>query len=92
MGVRERIRKRAMALGSKAVEVLMADEKRAERVFRAVGAAHKSKQAIDRAQGQVLRALGLAAREDYADVKRRLAAVERLAADLAAKLSKLSGA
>ncbi len=65
MGLRKRLTKRAMDLGMRAFGALMADEKRAATVYKAVSTAQKGKEAVDRAGDQILHALGFAARSDY---------------------------
>jgi hypothetical protein len=84
MSVGSRIRKRAMKLGTKAFGALMADEKRAQRIADAFGAAQKSREALDKAQEQLLHTLGFAAKDDYRQLLRgvvglseRIAGIER---------------
>jgi hypothetical protein len=73
MSVGSRIRKRALKLGTRAFGALMADEKRAQRIASAFGAAQRSREALDRAQGQVLHTLGFAAKHDYEKLLQTLA-------------------
>ena len=72
MRVGSRIRKRALKLGTRAFGALMADEKRAQRVASALGAAQRGREAFDKAQGQLLHTLGFAAKEDYQELVRTI--------------------
>jgi hypothetical protein len=70
MKLTDRIRKRALALGTRAFTALMADEKRAERVMNTLGAAQRGKVAARKAQNEILHTLGFASKHDYTKLAR----------------------
>ncbi len=69
------------ALG-KAAERLAASGPSSEAVARAVGVAQRGLQALSAVQEQALHAVGLAAKPDYDDVKKRLARIKRKVREL----------
>jgi hypothetical protein len=71
-----------MSLGTRAFGALMADEKRAQRVTETFGAAQRGREAVEKAQGQILHTLGFASKDDYAELI-------RLAASLTDRLREL---
>jgi hypothetical protein len=64
-------------LFSRAAEQVMKDPRGQELLARAVGAAQRSKERLERTQERVLHALGLPAREDYREVAKHLARIKR---------------
>lgn len=89
MSLGKRIKKGAMELSQKAMEKLLADEKRAMKVAGAIGTVQKGKQAFDRGQDQILRALNIASRADYKALGKQLSALKRRARELEEKLEKI---
>jgi hypothetical protein len=85
----KRIKKSAMELSQKAMEKLLSDEKRAMKVAEAIGTVQKGKQAFDRGQDQILRALNIASRGDYKALGKQLSALKRRARELDEKLEKM---
>jgi hypothetical protein len=82
------LKSRTVGLLGKAVERVLADEKRAAKVAQAVGAVQKGKEAFERAQENLLKNLGVATRADYKDVGKRLSALKRRVRHLAEKVEK----
>ncbi len=75
------------ALG-RAVEKVLADETRAAKVAQAVGKVQKGREALEQAQENVMRALGLASRSDYKEIAKRLSALKRRVRHLAEEAEK----
>ncbi len=71
---------------SQAADGVMRDPRGAEVVARAVGAAQRAKQRIDRLQERALHAVGLAARPDYDEVAKRMARLKRKLKELARRI------
>jgi len=69
------------ALG-KAAERIASSGPSSQAVARAVGVAQRGLQALAAVQEQALHAVGLAARPDYDDVKKRLARIKRKVREL----------
>lgn len=86
MGIRKDLTKKALEVSQKAMEKLMADEKRAMKVAEAIGSVQRGKQALDRTQDQVLKALNLATRSDYKAMGKKLSSLKRRLRDLEEKL------
>ena len=84
----EEIKSRTVGMLGKAVESLLADEERAAKVAKAVGAVQKGKEALDRAGENLLKNLGIATKGDYKDVGKRLSALKRRVRHLAERLEK----
>ena len=84
----DELKSRTVGLLGKAVERVLADERRAARVARAVGAVQKGKQALDRVGESLLKSLGVATRGDYKDVGKHLSALKRRVRHLAERLEK----
>ena len=91
MGLRSQLKAKALSLSQKAVERLMADEKRAMKIAEAVGNVQRGKQAIDRSQEQVMRALSLATRSDFKAIGKQMSAMKRRLRELEEKLEGASG-
>ena len=89
MGLRSRIRRRAMSLGTKAFTALMSDEKRAQRVANAIETAQRGKAAIDKAERQLLHTLGFASKDDYDELTRATAALANQLRELEKKLDQI---
>lgn len=86
MGLRKNIKKKALDLSQKAMEKLMADEKRAMKVAEAIGRVQRGKQAIDKGQEEVMKALNLATKSDFKSVGKQLSSLKRRLRDLDEKL------
>ena len=91
MGIRQDLKKQALSASQKALETLMADEKRALAVAQALGSVQRGKQALDRGQEELMRALSFATRSDYKAVGKQLAGLKRRLRELDARLGRLSG-
>ncbi len=89
MGLSEDLKRRALTLSQKALERLMADEKRASRVARAIGAMQRGKESLDRTQGQLMHALNIAAKSDFKQVGKQLSSIKRRLRELDDKLQKI---
>ena len=84
----DELKSRTVGMLGKAVEKVLADEKRAAHVAKAVGAVQKGKEKLDRAQQNLLKGLGVATRGDYKDVGKRISALKRRVRHLAEWLEK----
>ena len=80
------LKDRAMNLSQKAMEKLMSNEKRAMQVAEAIGAAQRGKQAFDKGQDELLKALNVASKTDFKAVGKQLSALKRRLRDLEEKL------
>lgn len=89
MGLRKSLTQQAMSLSQKAMEKLLSDEKRAMKIASAVGAAQRGKQALDRGQDEVMRALSLAPKSDFKAVGKQLSSLKRRLRELDEKLDEL---
>jgi hypothetical protein len=89
MGLRAKLKKGALEVGQRAVERLLADEKRAMAVAGAFGRVQKGKQALDRGQEELMHALSLATKGDYKAVSKQLAGLKRRLRELEEKLGDL---
>ena len=90
MGLREDLKRRALELSQKAMESLMADEKRAMQLASAVGKIQKGKQALERGQDEILRTLNVAGRGDFKALGKRFSGLKRRLRELDEKLASLS--
>ena len=90
MGFTQDLKKRALKLGQKAVERLMADDKRALRVAEAVGSMQRGKQALNRGQDDLLRALNFAAKGDFKALGKQLSGLKRRVRELDEKMDTLA--
>jgi hypothetical protein len=86
MGLADILKKQALALSQKAIEVLLADEQRAARVAKAIGQMQKGKQALEQGQDELLRAFQFAPRSDYKAVGKQLAGLKRRLRELEERL------
>jgi hypothetical protein len=91
MGIRQDLKKQALGLSQKAVEKLMADEKRAMAIAQALGSVQRGKQALDRGQEELMRALSFAPQSDFKAVGRKLSSLKRRLRELDEKLEELVG-
>lgn len=90
MGIRNDLKKRALGLSAKAVEKLMADEKRAMQIAGAIGKVQRGKQALDKGHEELMRALHVATPGDFKTVGKRLAGLKRRLRELDEKLDELA--
>ena len=89
MGLRSRLKQGVLGVGQKAVERLLADERRAMAVAGALGRVQKGKQALDRGQEELMHAVSLATKGDYKAVSKQLAGLKRRIRELDEKLEDL---
>jgi hypothetical protein len=90
MGIGEELKKRALSMSAKAMEKLMADEKRAMQVANAIGKVQRGKQALDKGQEGLLRALNFAPKSDFKAVGKKLSGLKRRLRELDEKLDALT--
>ena len=90
MGIGKELKKRALSLSAKAMEKLMADEKRAMQVANAIGKVQRGKQALDKGHDELLRALNFAPKSDYKAMGKKLSNLKRRLRELDEKLDGLS--
>ncbi|RYZ35624.1 MAG: hypothetical protein EOO71_34785 [Myxococcaceae bacterium] len=90
MGIRDTLKKQALGLSGKAMEKLMGDEKRAMAVANAIGKVQRGKQALDRGQDEVMKALHFAPKSEFKAVGKQLAGLKRRLRELDEKLESLS--
>ena len=86
MGLRRDLRNKALELSQKAMEKLMADEKRAMKIAEAIGSVQRGKQALDKTQDQVMHALNFAAKSDFKEIGKKLSGLKRRIRELDEKL------
>ncbi|MCP3101711.1 hypothetical protein LZ198_22795 [Myxococcus sp. K15C18031901] len=89
MGIREDLKKQALGMSSKAVEKLMADEKRAMAIANAIGKVQRGKQALDRGQEELMKAFHFAPRSEFKAVGKQLSGLKRRLRELEEKLDAL---
>ncbi len=92
MSLAKRIKKEVLAASQRGMDRLFADPKRAEKIASALGTVQRGKQAMDRGQAEVLRALNFAPIEDYKAVGKQLSGLKRRLRELDGKLAKLAKA
>lgn len=85
----QNLKTRTMGMLGKTVERILADEKRAAKVAKAVGRMQKGKEALDKAQESALRAVGFASKNDYKDVGKKISSLKRRVRHLAEKIEKI---
>ncbi|WP_375773391.1 hypothetical protein NR798_21740 [Archangium gephyra] len=90
MGIRQDLKKQALGVSQKAMEKLLADEKRAMAVAQALGSVQRGKQALDRGQEELMRALSFATRSDFKAVGKKLSGLKRRLRELDEKLEEIS--
>src|SRR5690349_21828688 len=71
MGIGKELKKRALSMSAKAMEKLMADEKRAMQIANAIGTVQRGKQALDKGQEEILRALNFTSKSDFKAVGKK---------------------
>lgn len=84
----DNLKSRTLGLLGKAMERMLADERRAAKVAVAVGKVQKGREALDRAQESFLKNFGVATKGDYKDMGKRISALRRRVRRLAEKLEK----
>lgn len=87
-GVLERLLEAGARAASRAARAVADSGRGREAAATAVGAAQRGKRRLDQAQERVLHALGLAARDDYAEVVKRMARLKRKVRDLSRELER----
>ncbi|WP_338866012.1 hypothetical protein [Myxococcus stipitatus] len=90
MGIRDDLKRQALEVSSKAMEKLMADEKRAMAIANAIGRVQRGKQALDRGQEELMKAFHFAPRSDFKAVGKQLSGLKRRLRELDEKLDDLS--
>ncbi|WP_224366556.1 hypothetical protein [Hyalangium versicolor] len=90
MGFADELKKKALGVSSKAMEKLMADEKRAMQVANAIGKVQRGKQAFDKGQEELMRALNFAPKSDFKAVGKKLSSLKRRLRELDEKLDSLN--
>ncbi len=90
MGIGKELKKRALGASAKAVEKLMADEKRAMTIANAIGTVQRGKQALDKGQEELLRALHFAPKSDFKAVGKKLSGLKRRLRELDEKLEEIA--
>jgi hypothetical protein len=90
VGIRDELKKQALSASSKAMEKLMADEKRAMAIANTIGRVQRGKQALDRGQEELMKALNFAPKSEFKAVGKQLSGLKRRLRELDEKLSELS--
>ncbi|AKF81934.1 hypothetical protein SAMN05443572_103192 [Myxococcus fulvus] len=90
MGIRDDLKKQALEVSGKAMEKLMADEKRAMAIANAIGKVQRGKQALDRGQEELLKAFHFAPKSEFKAVGKQLSGLKRRLRELEEKLDGLS--
>ncbi len=90
MGIGKELKKRALGASAKAMEKLMADEERAMKIANAIGKVQRGKQALDKGQEELMKALSFATKGDYKAVGKKLSALKRRLRELDEKLDGLT--
>ena len=89
MGIRKRLKERAIGLSQKALERLFSDEKRAMQIANAIGQVQRGKQVVERGQEDVMRALSFAPKGDFKALGKQLSGLKRRLRELDETLDKL---
>jgi hypothetical protein len=90
MSIRRNLKKQALGMSQKAMETLLADEKRAMAVAQALGSVQRGKQALDRGQEELMRALSFATRSDFKAVGKKLSGLKRRLRELDERLEEIA--
>ncbi|MFY0567024.1 hypothetical protein ACN28E_24730 [Archangium lansingense] len=90
MSIRQNLKKQALGVSQKAMEKLLADEKRAMAVAQALGSVQRGKQALDRGQEELMRALSFATRSDFKTVGKKLSGLKRRLRELDERLEEIA--
>ncbi len=85
----DELKSRTVGMLGKAVERVLADEKRAAKVAKAVGAVQRGRQALVKAQESFSKAVGFPSKRDYKDVSKRISALRRRIKHVAEKVEKI---
>ena len=89
MGISDQLKKQALSISQKAMEKLLADEKRAMKIANAVGKAQKGKQALNKTQDDLMRALNFAPKGDFKALGKQLSSLKRRLRELDEKVEAL---
>ncbi|QSQ26586.1 hypothetical protein JY651_17350 [Pyxidicoccus parkwayensis] len=89
MGIRDDLKKQALDVSGKAVEKLMADEKRAMAIASAIGKVQRGKQALDRGQEELMKAFHFAPKSEFKALGKQLSGLKRRLRELEEKLDTL---
>lgn len=89
MGIRDDLKKQVLDVSGKAVEKLMADEKRAMAIASAIGKAQRGKQALDRGQEELMKAFHFAPKSEFKALGKQLSGLKRRLRELEEKLDDL---
>ncbi len=89
MGIRDDLKKQALDVSGKAMEKLMADEKRAMAIANAIGKVQRGKQALDRGQEELMKAFNFAPRSEFKSLGKQLSGLKRRLRELEEKLDGL---
>jgi hypothetical protein len=90
MSIRRSLKKQALGVSQKAMEKLLSDEKRAMAVAQALGSVQRGKQALDRGQEELMRALSFATRSDFKAVGKKLSGLKRRLRELDERLEEIA--
>jgi hypothetical protein len=90
VGIRDDLKRQALDMSGKAMEKLMADEKRAMAIASAIGRVQRGKQALDRGQEELMKALHFAPRSEFKALGKQLSGLKRRLRELEEKLDTLS--
>ncbi|MCY1078735.1 hypothetical protein [Archangium lansingense] len=90
MSIRQNLKKQALGVSQKAMEKLLADEKRAMAFAQALGSVQRGKQALDRGQEELMRALSFATRSDFKTVGKKLSGLKRRLRELDERLEEIA--
>ncbi|MFP2957479.1 hypothetical protein ACLEPN_06515 [Myxococcus sp. 1LA] len=89
MGIADDLKKQALNVSGKAMEKLMADDRRAMAIANAIGKAQRGKQALDRGQEELMKALNFAPRSEFKALGKQLSGLKRRLRELDEKLETL---
>ncbi|QDE68559.1 hypothetical protein [Myxococcus xanthus] len=89
MGITDDLKKQALNVSGKAMEKLMADDRRAMAIANAIGKAQRGKQALDRGQEELMKALNFAPRSEFKALGKQLSGLKRRLRELDEKLGAL---
>ena len=90
MGIRQDLKKQALGASQKAMEKLLADEKRAMAVANAIGKVQRGKQALDRGQEELMKAFNFAPRSEFKSLGKQLSGLKRRLRELDEKLEEIA--
>ncbi len=89
MGIADDLKRQALNVSGKAMEKLMADDRRAMAIANAIGKAQRGKQALDRGQEELMKALNFAPRSEFKALGKQLSSLKRRLRELDEKLGEL---